>query len=295
MIGTLRRELLDRLLIVNEYHLRQVLTEYLRHYNTARPRRAFDQLTPTQADTRPPEPVNLAKHRIRQKQVLQGLTHEYYVAALMPPYRYGTTHVTSRIVFPSPTRPGRATGTPRQRGDARGSRAGRQHRPVRRRRRAAAHQHPGPACCDARSWTRAPPAGLATPTAPGTARLRGPARGARPVARPAGRRPAQHPPPGRRIPGNRAVHPAVRAGRQPQRLPVAMAPRPGLLHCPCGRAITRCAAGMSSGGLDQLRRSAYQVRRQGRTYECYQRRPRGVPTAMQPPGTGIILKLSLSS
>jgi putative transposase len=30
MIGTLRRELPDRLLIVNDYHLRQVLTEYLR-------------------------------------------------------------------------------------------------------------------------------------------------------------------------------------------------------------------------------------------------------------------------
>jgi hypothetical protein len=40
MIGTLRRELLDRLLIVNEHHLRQVLTEYLRHYNTARPHRS---------------------------------------------------------------------------------------------------------------------------------------------------------------------------------------------------------------------------------------------------------------
>jgi len=31
VIGTLRRELLDRLLIVNEHHLRQVLTEYLLH------------------------------------------------------------------------------------------------------------------------------------------------------------------------------------------------------------------------------------------------------------------------
>jgi transposase InsO family protein len=106
MIGTLRRELLDRLLIVNEHHLRQVLTEYLRHYNTARPHRTLDQLTPTQADTRPPEPVNLAEHRIRRKQVLRGLTHEYCVAALLPPQRYGTTHVTSRIVFPSPTRSG---------------------------------------------------------------------------------------------------------------------------------------------------------------------------------------------
>jgi len=28
IIGTLRRELLDRLLIINEHHLRQVLTEY---------------------------------------------------------------------------------------------------------------------------------------------------------------------------------------------------------------------------------------------------------------------------
>jgi len=37
VIGTLRRELLDRLLIVNEHHLRRVLTEYLRHYDTARP------------------------------------------------------------------------------------------------------------------------------------------------------------------------------------------------------------------------------------------------------------------
>jgi putative transposase len=55
MIGTLRREVLDRLLIVNEHHLRQVLTEYLRHYNTARPHRALGQLTPAQADTCPPE------------------------------------------------------------------------------------------------------------------------------------------------------------------------------------------------------------------------------------------------
>jgi hypothetical protein len=50
-IGTLRRELLDQLLIVNEQHLRRVLTEYLRHYNTARPHRALGQLTPAQART----------------------------------------------------------------------------------------------------------------------------------------------------------------------------------------------------------------------------------------------------
>ena len=81
MIGTLRREVLDRLLIVNEHHLRQVLTEYLLHYNTARPHRALGQLAPAQAETQPPEPINLAEHQIRRKQILGGLTHEYQIAA----------------------------------------------------------------------------------------------------------------------------------------------------------------------------------------------------------------------
>ena len=58
-----------------------MLTEYLMHYNTARPHRSLDQLTPAQAETCPPEPVSLAEHRIYVKQVLGGLTHEYRVAA----------------------------------------------------------------------------------------------------------------------------------------------------------------------------------------------------------------------
>jgi putative transposase len=80
IIGTLRREVLDRLLIVNEHHLRRVLTEYLLHYNTARPHHALGQLAPAQAHTRPPD-INLAEHRIRRKQVLGGLTSEYQIAA----------------------------------------------------------------------------------------------------------------------------------------------------------------------------------------------------------------------
>jgi putative transposase len=40
IIGTLRREVFDRLLMVYEHHLRRLLTEYPRHYNTARPHRA---------------------------------------------------------------------------------------------------------------------------------------------------------------------------------------------------------------------------------------------------------------
>ncbi len=68
VIGTLRRELLDRLLIIDEQHLHRVLTEYLMHYNTARPHRSLGQLTPAQADTCPPEQVNLAEHRIHRRQ-----------------------------------------------------------------------------------------------------------------------------------------------------------------------------------------------------------------------------------
>jgi len=94
MIGTLCWEVFDRVLIVNEHHLRRVLIEYLRHYNAAWPHRALGQLTPAQAGTRPPEPVDLSEHRIRLKQVLGELTHEYYIAAL-PPTPLRKTQVTT--------------------------------------------------------------------------------------------------------------------------------------------------------------------------------------------------------
>jgi transposase InsO family protein len=67
-------------LITGERHLRYVLTEYLRHYNTARPHCALGQLAPVQADTRPP-PINLAEYRVRRKQVLGGLISEYQAVA----------------------------------------------------------------------------------------------------------------------------------------------------------------------------------------------------------------------
>jgi putative transposase len=53
LIGTLRRELLDRSLILGEAHLRAVLTEYQEHYNTARPHQGIDQRVPD-AEHHPP-------------------------------------------------------------------------------------------------------------------------------------------------------------------------------------------------------------------------------------------------
>jgi putative transposase len=80
IIGTLRREFLDRLLIVNEHHLLRVVTDYLIHYNTARPHRTLGRLPPAQAHARPPK-IDLAEHRVRRRQVLGGLINEYQIAA----------------------------------------------------------------------------------------------------------------------------------------------------------------------------------------------------------------------
>jgi putative transposase len=81
MIGTLRRELLNRILIVNERHLGQVIAVYLHHVNDTRPHRTLAQLAPAQAETRLPQVINLADYRLRRRPILNGLTSEYQIIA----------------------------------------------------------------------------------------------------------------------------------------------------------------------------------------------------------------------
>jgi transposase InsO family protein len=77
LVGTLRRECLDHLIVINERHLRALLAEYVAHYNAARPHRALALDSP---DGRPV--VRLASGRIVARPVLGGLHHEYeWVAA----------------------------------------------------------------------------------------------------------------------------------------------------------------------------------------------------------------------
>jgi transposase InsO family protein len=46
LIGSLCRELLDRVLILGKTPLHASLAEYQQHYNTARPHQGIDQHTP---------------------------------------------------------------------------------------------------------------------------------------------------------------------------------------------------------------------------------------------------------
>jgi transposase InsO family protein len=78
-VSTIRRECLDRMLIFNERQLIQVLTEYERHYNTHRPHRALDQLSPIAADVE--ERLPRSGGAVQRRQVLGGLINEYQQAA----------------------------------------------------------------------------------------------------------------------------------------------------------------------------------------------------------------------
>ncbi|PSL53258.1 integrase-like protein [Saccharothrix carnea] len=72
-VGTIRREVTDRLLIINEHHLRTVLNRYPAHYNHRRPHQAL-QLAPPRSD-RPIAEQGYTS--IRRRPVLGGLIDDY--------------------------------------------------------------------------------------------------------------------------------------------------------------------------------------------------------------------------
>ncbi len=78
LVGTLRRELLHRVLILREGHLCAVLAEYQVHYNTARPHQGIDQRV---LDGGHLTVADLDRGRILRKPVLDGLINEYARAA----------------------------------------------------------------------------------------------------------------------------------------------------------------------------------------------------------------------
>ena len=79
VIGTLRRELLDRTSILDERHLALVLREYLIHYNRHRPHQSRQQ-RPPDIETQPIWDVADLRS-VRRRPVVAGLVNEYHRAA----------------------------------------------------------------------------------------------------------------------------------------------------------------------------------------------------------------------
>ena len=70
--GTFKEECLDKILILNEAHLRRVLNEFLDYYNRRLPHQGLEQQSPIER----PEP--LPEGLIRKRPVLGGIINDYF-------------------------------------------------------------------------------------------------------------------------------------------------------------------------------------------------------------------------
>jgi hypothetical protein len=80
-VGSVRRECTDRILILNERHLRTVLDTYTDHYNRHRPHQSLQQRPPQAVETGGLAPAIALAGRIRGTQLLGGLINEYQQSA----------------------------------------------------------------------------------------------------------------------------------------------------------------------------------------------------------------------
>ena len=78
-VGSIRRELLDRILIINQRHAAAVLRQYERHYNDHRPHRALGQAAPLRP--LPQRTTTEPQQRVLRRDRLGGLIHEYQQVA----------------------------------------------------------------------------------------------------------------------------------------------------------------------------------------------------------------------
>jgi transposase InsO family protein len=72
LLGSVRRECLDHLLVVSEAHLRRVLNEYVQYFTRSRPHQGINQQIPAT------EQRSGGTGRIRCRDVLGGIIHDYY-------------------------------------------------------------------------------------------------------------------------------------------------------------------------------------------------------------------------
>ena len=80
-VGSVRREYLDRLLIVGHHHIAHVLRVYIRHYNSIRPHRALDLRPPNSGASPPARPITPPRpHQVKRHDLLGGPIHEHKLA-----------------------------------------------------------------------------------------------------------------------------------------------------------------------------------------------------------------------
>lgn len=85
LIGTIRRECLDWLIVLNERHLRAVLREWMAHYNRGRPHASLGPgipCVPLDRLARPNGHQIPDGHRVTAAPILAGLHHEYRLERL---------------------------------------------------------------------------------------------------------------------------------------------------------------------------------------------------------------------
>jgi hypothetical protein len=90
-IGGCRRELLDRTLIWNPAHLRQILRQYETHHNEHRPHRSLHGAAPLKPL---PEPVDLDLYRVRKQAHVGGLIKR------ISPSRMTWMRLSAPTIFP---------------------------------------------------------------------------------------------------------------------------------------------------------------------------------------------------
>jgi transposase InsO family protein len=71
-IRSVREECLDKLLIINQAHLRRVMREFVAYHNPARPHQGIDQQIPI------PDTTPVGTGPVRRRNVLGGIIHDYY-------------------------------------------------------------------------------------------------------------------------------------------------------------------------------------------------------------------------
>ena len=80
-LRSVRRECADHILILGEWHLRRVLTEYVAYFNGSRPHQGIGQRTPQAAHAGVSRRRGATGDGVIAVPILGGLHHEYRAAA----------------------------------------------------------------------------------------------------------------------------------------------------------------------------------------------------------------------